>query len=164
VNIYLAGPLFTMAEREWNLRFAEALAANIDQSHEPNVFLPQIDCGDCFQQDDPGAAVFRRCCEMIRNCQAVVAILDGADADAGTAYEIAYTKNATIAIVIGVRTDTRPGQEKGVNYMLSQGCDEVVVASADDDTVSLARKVVSAIQERFCRGMLSGRPVSGGTE
>jgi len=48
--------------------------------------------------------------------------------------------------------------------MLSQGCDEVVVAAADDDTVSLARKVVSAIQKRFCAGLLSGRPVSGGTE
>jgi nucleoside 2-deoxyribosyltransferase len=70
--------------------------------------------------------VYKKCIEGIRSSDVVVAVLDGPDADSGTCFEVGYAK-ALGKPVIGIRTDTRPSQEKGVNAMLSQGCDSMIV-------------------------------------
>ena len=79
MRLYVAGPLFTQAERAWNERLAAALA---DAGHD--VFLPQsevkaiasLDADTIFQVDIDG----------VRSAEAVVAILDGADPDSGTCF------------------------------------------------------------------------------
>jgi nucleoside 2-deoxyribosyltransferase len=48
----------------------------------------------------------RRNAEMIRDCAALLAVLDGADVDSGTAAEIGYAA-ALARPVVGLRTDTR---------------------------------------------------------
>lgn len=125
MRIYLAGPLFTQAERAWNRRLADLLGL---AGHE--VFLPQeaVQAIASLEAD----AIFRVDIQGVRAAEAVVAILDGADADSGTSFEcgLAYALGTPI---VGVRTDFRgggdalPGQRLAtVNLMLSQSLAAVV--------------------------------------
>jgi nucleoside 2-deoxyribosyltransferase len=121
-RIYLAGPLFTAAERRWNEWLALAL-----RGKGFDVVLPQDEAARFIS----GSAVdfggiFMACLEGIRSSDIVVAIFDGADVDSGTAFECGYTYSKGIPI-IGVRTDLRSGgEEGGVNAMLSRCCREIV--------------------------------------
>jgi nucleoside 2-deoxyribosyltransferase len=51
----------------------------------------------------------------------VIAVLDGADADSGTAFEMGVA-HAMGKPIVGVRTDYRAGAEHGVNIMCSRAC------------------------------------------
>ena len=80
MDLYFAAPLFTAAERAWNLELATALRA---AGHA--VFLPQ--------EQEPGmppAGIFSSDMGGIDWAEAVVAIMDGQDPDAGTAWECGY--------------------------------------------------------------------------
>jgi len=145
MQIYLAGPLFTQAERAWNRRLAAALAA---AGHD--VFLPQEAVTAITPPE--ADAIFRLDVGGVRAAGAVVAVLDGADADSGTAFEcgLAYALGTPI---VAVRTDFRgggdalPGQRLAtINLMLSQAAAAVVhlpdpAASLDD----LAGAVIAAL-------------------
>ena len=125
MRLYFAGPLFTQAERGWNHRVAMALRL---LGH--SVFLPQeaVTCLDSLDAD----TIFRLDVDGVRSAQAVVAILDGADPDSGTAFECGLAYALRIPIV-AVRTDFRaggdalPGQAIGtINLMLSQAASAIV--------------------------------------
>lgn len=63
----------------------------------------------------------------------VVAVLDGSDADSGTAWETGYACAKGIP-VIGVRTDFRlQGDDKGLNLMLSRSCTQLIEHSSLED-------------------------------
>jgi nucleoside 2-deoxyribosyltransferase len=88
--VYYAGPLFTDAERSWNAANASAL-----RSFSPSleVLLPQEFCAP-FDTPPGGkpnfAGIFQACLEHLQRSQVVLAILDGADADSGTCWELGY--------------------------------------------------------------------------
>lgn len=109
--IYFAGPLFTAAERQFN----EALAQYIEQAGFA-VYLPQKECHGIIKAND----IFNQCIKGLDNAWCVVAILDGADADSGTSFEVGYAYAKGIP-VIGLRTDFRKSADDGhLNLMLSQ--------------------------------------------
>ena len=125
MRLYLAGPLFTQAERSWNLRIASRLR---DAGHA--VFLPQeeVKAITSLHAD----AIFRIDVDGVRAAEAVVAALDGADPDSGTSFECGLAFALGIPIVIA-RTDFRaggdalPGQALAtINLMLSQAAAAVV--------------------------------------
>jgi nucleoside 2-deoxyribosyltransferase len=125
MNLYLAGPLFTQAERSWNLRLA-GLLSGLGHS----VFLPQAEIQTIETLE--AEAVFRVDVDGVRSSDAVVAILDGADPDSGTSFECGLAFALGLPIVL-VRTDFRaggdalPGQKLAtVNLMLSQASTAVV--------------------------------------
>ena len=125
-RIYLAAPLFSEAEREYNQSIARLLSVNFY-----DVFLPQ-DVGDTHA--DRGGEEHRRIFDQnkkaLESADAVVAIIDGADADSGTAWEMGYAA-AQGKPVIAIRTDFRKvGQSELVNLMLEQS--SVVVKSKDE--------------------------------
>jgi nucleoside 2-deoxyribosyltransferase len=96
MRLYLAGPLFTLPERTWNAEVAAALRA---AGHE--VFLPQ--------EKEPGkdaAGIFATDVGGIDWSDALVAIVDGADPDAGTSWEIGCAYGCGKPTVL-VRTDFR---------------------------------------------------------
>jgi nucleoside 2-deoxyribosyltransferase len=64
----------------------------------------------------------------------VIAILDGPDVDAGTCVEIgyAYANNKSI---VGIRTDFRASEDRGVNLMVSKVCTHLILLQ--DNTVTL---------------------------
>jgi len=101
IRIYIAGPLFSVAEREFNKRLAEALKAGVDHSI---ISLPQKFASTISGQPGFLERVFEYSLESIRKSDAVVAILDGPDVDAGTCVEIGYAY-ANKKPIIGIRTD-----------------------------------------------------------
>jgi nucleoside 2-deoxyribosyltransferase len=125
MQLYLAGPLFTQAEREWNRRLASALQ---DAGHY--VFLPQVEVQNLSQLD--ADAIFRIDLDGVRSADALIAVLDGADADSGTCFECGVAHALGTPIVV-VRTDFRgggdalPGQKLAtVNVMLAQAATAII--------------------------------------
>ena len=120
-----------MAQRKFNRELAEGLRARIGGCE---VILPQ-DFKPHGRYNDARAfgAIFRDCLEGVRRADVVVAVLDGEDVDSGTAFEIgvAYQKGTPI---VGVRTDFRANQERGVNIMISRSCVSIqrILAFAED--------------------------------
>lgn len=123
-KVYLAGPLFTQAERQWNLGIANGLA-----QHGFEMLVPQVLAERHVSERggfDP-AALFGLAADSVARADVVVAILDGADPDSGTAFECGIAWGRGIP-VIGLRTDFRQGGDGvgNVNLMLSASCRELV--------------------------------------
>jgi len=120
MRIYLAAPLFTEAERAFNLVLARSLEAD---GH--NVYLPQRDAAPAA---GPGrtTAMFRSNLLALTKVEAVVAVCDGAQVDDGTACEIGYTY-ARNTQVYGLRTDSRIGQQadEQINLMILEALSEL---------------------------------------
>jgi nucleoside 2-deoxyribosyltransferase len=146
MNLYLAGPLFTQAERSWNLRFAAMIGA---AGH--TVFLPQAEVLAIETLD--AETIFRLDIDGVRSADAVVAVLDGADPDSGTSFECGLAFALGLPIVV-VRTDFRAGGDAlhgqklaTINLMLAQAATVVValtspVAGLDE----LSSEVIRALE------------------
>lgn len=96
MRLYLAGPLFSTAERDFN----DALARDLRRrGHE--VWLPQ----EHEQRSKSAKAIFTEDVAGIDWAEAVVANMDGADPDSGTCWECGYAYGKKPVIVF--RTDFR---------------------------------------------------------
>jgi len=150
VRIYLAAPLFSQVERVWNRRLARGLEAAVPDCE---VVLPQdFRVGIKFNDRRQFGKLFKQCTEALRASDAVVAVLDGADVDSGVSFEVGIAF-ALGKPVIGLRTDYRQQQEKGVNFMVSQACTAYVLELAFSEdlapvTRKLARKLRKIAEER----------------
>jgi nucleoside 2-deoxyribosyltransferase len=125
-RIYLAAPLFSEAERRFNRKLAAVLAR-----HNLTVYLPQ-DAGDDTPGRDTGEhqEIFLANLTALQKSHLVIAVVDGADADSGTAWEMGYAFASKIP-VIALRTDFRMvGGQEHVNLMLEQSA--AVVQSCKD--------------------------------
>src|SRR2546426_10661148 len=120
MKLYLAAPLFSEAERAFNLAVAQALSA---AGHE--VYLPQRDT----PKVDGAArttAVFRANLAAVATADAVVAVCEGPQVDDGTAWEIGYAYGRNIP-VYGLRTDARIVQQpdERINLMILEALNEL---------------------------------------
>lgn len=106
-KVYLAGPLFSEAERSFNARLKLVLEQYVD------VYLPQEDGGLLVEMVASGTpvelarqTVFRGDMKAIQDCHALVIILDGRAIDEGAAFELgcAYTLGKPC---YGLKTDPR---------------------------------------------------------
>ena len=146
MNLYFAGPLFTLAER----RFNEELSAELQRLLPAvEIFFPQV-CDKQFQGlPDFAERLYRLLIDAIDRCDAMVAILDGPDSDSGTCVEIAYAR-AKGKPVIGVRTDFRDGEIHGLNVMTAGICSAIVKLPSTSHTIcEVAEKVAEALK---CQG------------
>jgi len=115
-RLYLAAPLFSAAERNYNHYLAELLRNNLF-----DVYLPQ-DTGDDSHTRGRSAhqGIFDQHLAALEATDVMVAVIDGADADSGTAWEMGYAFAKGIP-VISIRTDFRmAGHHEHVNLMLEQ--------------------------------------------
>lgn len=145
LRIYLAGPLFTIHERRTNRALAAALERLLPGA---KVLLPQDFKHDNRYNDARAfGLIFKSCLDGIDSSHCMVAWLDGPDADSGTAFEVGYAYAKGMPVV-GVRTDFRLNQERGVNVMLSRACAAFVYRpSFDEDVDGLARGIVRALKK-----------------
>lgn len=123
--LYYAGPLFTAAERAWN-----ATNAGLLRTRLPGVelLLPQEFCAiyDAPAGKRPDfASIFAACVGQLERAQAVLAVIDGADADSGTAFEMGYAYARGLPVV-ALRTDWRPAEDVGGNCMLTRSSAHLV--------------------------------------
>lgn len=140
-TIYLAGPLFSRAERD----FARTVKARIMAETDYDVLWPY----ELFTQEEIAAfgkaaptEVMRRCRDALEGCALVVAMLDGPQTDDGTAWEIGYAHAKGIPAV-GIRTDFRhagdvPGAK--VNAMIHGSC-RFIAATLDELVEKLAARL-----------------------
>lgn len=127
MQVYVAGPLFTLAEQRFNLDLAASLEKRNSQLQ---LILPQLKNEELEKDENFISAIFDYCIEKVNQCQLMIAILDGADADSGTCIEmgVAYAQNKPI---IGVRTDFRSLEDKGLNLMVSRVCSRLIWEPSD---------------------------------
>jgi nucleoside 2-deoxyribosyltransferase len=108
-KIYLAGPLFTLAEQTFNSELARFL-----ESEGFEVWLPQ----EHEPRSQTARAIFRMDVAALDWADTVVACMDGPDPDSGTAWECGYAYAKGKAIIC-YRTDFRvSGDTKGAPYNL----------------------------------------------
>lgn len=131
MRIYLAGPLFTTAERDFNARLAAALRA-LGQE----VWLPQ----ELEHREASATAIFEKDVAGIDWCEAVVACMDGPDPDSGTSWECGYAYRRKRILLF--RTDFRAIDEPGkspYNLMLTESADRRLDLSNTDVETAAAR-------------------------
>lgn len=124
-DLYLAGPLFSDAEREFNKRLKE----NLERYFQ--VYLPQED-GDLlvdlleagFDKEVAINHIFSQDIDAILNADVLLIILDGRSVDEGAAFELgfAYAREKTC---IGLQTDPRRLLTTGNNPMIEVPCDRI---------------------------------------
>ena len=121
-KVYIAGPLFSEAELDFNKNLKEAVAKK-----GFTVYLPQENSEDTahMRHEHKQNYIFQQNVEIIDDSDIILAVLDGADVDSGTAWEIgyAYAKGKSI---FGLRTDFRTlGSEGMINLMIDQSADAI---------------------------------------
>ncbi|WP_375461025.1 nucleoside 2-deoxyribosyltransferase [uncultured Enterovirga sp.] len=106
-SIYLAAPLFSMAERTFNGELALRLEENAD------VFLPQRDgrliidlLDEGFDVEQAKRLIFERDVDALQRSDIVLGVLDGRVIDEGVAVELALGY-AFKKICWGLKTDFR---------------------------------------------------------
>jgi len=115
-RLYLAAPLFSRAEKLYNISLFELLT-----SYFFEVYLPQEVGDDTHHRDlEEHGRIFRTHVQALDSADAVVAVIDGADADSGTSWEMGYAYSRGKP-VYSIRTDFRmSGMKERVNLMLEQ--------------------------------------------
>lgn len=120
MKIYLAGPLFTTAEQEFNRQLCAAL-----QQAGHVVWLPQ----EHEPRERTAKAIFEEDVSGLHASDVIVANVDGPDPDSGTCWEIGYAYGKKPIILY--RTDFRQAGDAvnaPVNLMMSESADAVIVA------------------------------------
>jgi nucleoside 2-deoxyribosyltransferase/predicted secreted protein len=121
-NVYLAAPLFSESERAYNRMIEELLRKNFFVVH-----LPQLAGDDSdIRNKEEQVWIFSKNVKALESADIIVAIIDGADADSGTAWEMGYAF-AHKKKVIALRTDfRRSGTHEKVNLMLEESATVVI--------------------------------------
>lgn len=130
-QIYLAGPLFSQAERDFNVMLRDKLV-EIGFS----VFLPQEDGEDDIYSrvEDKQRIIFENDVRGVDTSDIVLAVLDGgSDVDSGTAWEMGYAYAKGIP-VLGLKTDFRTFRDEIVNLMM-----EMSIEALERDVESILK-------------------------
>jgi nucleoside 2-deoxyribosyltransferase len=136
MKIYMAGSLFTTAERDFNCRLRDLL-----EGYGHKIWLPQ----ENEPRDKSAMAIFQKDVEGIDWCEIVVANMDGADPDSGTCWECGYAYQKKPIILY--RTDFRKISDSSAapyNLMMSESADahiELEFASLEKVAEELNRLV-----------------------
>jgi nucleoside 2-deoxyribosyltransferase len=118
-RLYLAAPLFSVAEREFNIKLRNELLPIVD------VYLPQEDGGlfvEMVKQGMPVAKaaqrVFTGDLGAIDASDYVLVVMDGRAIDEGAAFELGYA-SAQQKTCVGLQTDMRRLLPIGNNPMIT---------------------------------------------
>ncbi len=139
-KIYLAAPLFTLAEKKFN-----SFIANILKKSFFKVYIPQEsgDTSELFTKEGH-KKIFSQHVKALHECDLVIAIVDGSDADSGTSWEMGYAF-ALGKRIISLRTDFRRfGLYEPVNLMLSESSELV---KSESELLSLLNPPINSVDD-----------------
>jgi nucleoside 2-deoxyribosyltransferase len=113
MKVFLAAPLFSEAEREFNSKIAKRLRENGFE-----VWLAQEAPFIQHSTHKEKKRIYEGDISALKSSEVVAAVLDGMEVDAGVAYEIGYA-TALGKPIVGLKTDYRAFSEmEEVNLML----------------------------------------------
>lgn len=136
MKIYLAGALFSEADRDWLSglkRRMEGIGEDVTLIW-PYELITHQEVHSLGQEGK--LEIFRICKAHLDKVDMLVAVLDGPQVDDGTAWEIGYfyCKYSDRLPIIGIRTDFRNTGEtrlSTVNAMIEGSCDRIVSSSEE---------------------------------
>ncbi|MDD1676016.1 MAG: nucleoside 2-deoxyribosyltransferase [Methanomicrobiales archaeon] len=136
-RIYLAAPLFSEAEKRYNVYVRDLL---VREGYD--VYLPQEQRERVAEAiSDEDQEIFTRHLITLNRSDVIVAVCDGTDTDSGTAWEMGYAHAQNIP-VIALRTDVRTiGPGKRINLMLERS---TRIASTLEELVDYLSQIVIA--------------------
>ena len=137
MKIYLAGPLFSAAERNFNSELTRLLRAS---GHE--VWLPQ----EFEQPTMTSKEIFAKDVQGVDWAEVVVANMDGADPDSGTCWECGYAYRKKPVILF--RTDFRAGSRLGTDLPTSEMANEAPYNLMMTEAATLRLDLPSATLDR----------------
>jgi nucleoside 2-deoxyribosyltransferase len=139
--VYVAGPLFSEAERMFLERMVEVLARASGLDPVADFFLPHRDGGE-LGKGPKRKDIFGLDIRQVNSAKFVVALLDGQDVDSGTCIELgyAYAKGKKI---FGLLTDfrvyyTADPEPHRPNLMVWGVCEEGDTLFGDLDSLAKA--------------------------
>jgi nucleoside 2-deoxyribosyltransferase len=114
---YIAGPLFTPAERG----HLERVAAEVEAAGG-RTYLPHRDGGLATPGRRSVEGLYEADVAALRKADAIVAVLDGSDVDSGTAFEIGFGAARAIPL-FGIYQDLRiDDPRRDFNVMIAGSC------------------------------------------
>lgn len=142
LKIYLAGALFSVAEREYN----EKISAILEElGYE--VFLPQNS-----SNTDDDAILFSELVNKINESDIVLAVCDGTQTDDGTAWELGYAFAKDIPTVL-LRTDFRQRCDSDhYNLMLKFSASDIINVSDLDNIKETLDDVLKRVEYVYLSG------------
>ncbi len=124
-RVYVASPLFSVAEIEFNLKLSRILEARFD------VYLPQRDGGLLNERVKAGnnvseasKEIFETDIAAIEQSDLIIAVLDGRTVDEGVSIELGYAY-ALRKKCFGLQTDPRRLLPYGNNPMVENVLEEI---------------------------------------
>lgn len=151
-KVYVAGPVFSFAERMFNNTLVKLLSELLTDAE---FLLPQNYSASIVEQEDFLEKVFNYCVSSVDEADALLCILDGPDVDSGTSIELgyAYARNKPI---LGIRTDFRSSEDRGVNLMVSGVCNQLLWLSSINTTIGQMSKEIAKALSRILRSRPQG--------
>ena len=145
MKVYVAAPLFSDSERLFNASLCAAIEGNC------KVHLPQRDGPLVEREIELGATAttairlaYESDISAIKQCDVIVAVLDGRVIDEGVCIEIGFAK-ALCKLVVGLKSDSRCTLPWGHNPMID-GCVDVWVKSVDELSAWVAAKATTNVE------------------
>ncbi len=123
--LYLAGPLFTEAERSFKETLRDVLSEFFD------VFLPQEAglIGEMMKHgigpSDSSHRIYEACMKALRKCDAVLIVLDGVMVDDGSAFELGIAHMRKIPRFGYLSDDRKKPEPPSVNPMIFFSLDRI---------------------------------------
>ena len=145
MRIYFAAPLFSEAEREFNIKVAKEL-----RKEGFDVFLPQEHSGMTEMPDTDEkrrkllTGFFTNDIEAIDGSDILLIVLDGRVPDEGACFELGYAY-ARGKICVGLKTDSRVSEMGTDNAMIVGSLGDNIAKDLDSLTTML--KSIRAIIE-----------------
>ena len=137
MRIYIAAPLFSQAEREFNIQVTKVLREN-----GFDVFLPQEYSGDTEIPDTEEkrrrflTQFFAKDIEAIEASDVLLIVLDGRVPDEGACFELGYAY-ASGKICVGLKTDSRVSEMGMDNAMIVGSLGDNIAKDIDSLTTML---------------------------
>ncbi len=103
--VYVAGPLFSEAERTFLEKMVNTLAASAGLDPKEHFFLPHRDGGE-LGKGPTRTDIFKLDIQYLSQASIIVSLLDGQDVDSGTCIELGYAYSCGKK-VFGIITDFR---------------------------------------------------------
>ncbi|MFZ0932479.1 MAG: nucleoside 2-deoxyribosyltransferase [Syntrophobacteraceae bacterium] len=131
MRVYLAGPLYSEAERDWMKKLKGRIEnlAPISADKVDVIWPYELITAEAIMALGQSAKyeIFSLCKSYLGDSDLVIAVLDGPQVDDGTAWEIGYYHALSKGKIIGIRTDfRRAGESGGANAMIECSCDRIV--------------------------------------